>query len=70
MLTEFWQRSRARQRGILSEAGQIELAMERANPRQLSTIVRDEPHKLTAVLIFCALVIFLIGMDWILLHTP
>jgi hypothetical protein len=34
MLTEFWHRFRARQRRILSEAGQIELAVERENPRK------------------------------------
>ena len=41
MLTEFWQRSRAGQRRILSEVGQIELAMERENPQNSPKIVRD-----------------------------
>ena len=54
MLTEFWHRSRARQRRILSEVGQIELAVERENPRKSPEIIRDSQNKLARVLIVCA----------------
>jgi hypothetical protein len=71
MLTEFWQRSRARQRRILSEVGQIELAVERENPRKSPEIIRDSPNKLARVLIVCvAAIIILIGINWFLLRTP
>jgi hypothetical protein len=48
MLTEFWHRSRARQRRILSEVGQIELAVERENPRKSPEIIRDSQNKLAS----------------------
>jgi hypothetical protein len=69
MLTEFWQRSRAGQRRILSEVGQFELAMEREKPRKLPKIVRDAPNKLAKILILCAAIIILIGVGWFRLHT-
>ena len=70
MLTEFWQRSRARQRRILSEVGQIELSVERENPRKSPEIIRESPNKLAKILILFAAIIFLIGVNWFLLHTP
>jgi hypothetical protein len=71
MLTEFWQRSRASQRRILSEVGQIELAIERENPRrELPRFLRDSPNKLAKILILGAAIIILIGVDWFRLRTP
>jgi hypothetical protein len=70
MLTEFWHRSRARQRRILSEVGQIELAVERENSRKSPEIIRDSQNKLARVLIVCAAIIILIGINWFLLRTP
>ena len=45
MLSGFWQRSRARQRRILSEVGQIELAVERENPQFSPVVMALEPQR-------------------------
>jgi hypothetical protein len=72
MLSEFRQRSRATQRSILAEVGQLELAIERDNPRKPPEIVRESPNKLAKILILCAaiIIIILIGVNWFLLHSP